>query len=71
MTTAAAAAVAEYGPQLPTLDDLVSATAATTEAIARHEFGRPDISPAAEMEAATLTAYLQRPEAEAVLEIEP
>ena len=56
------------GPELPTLDDLTAATAATTAAIARHEFGREDIAPAAELERATLIAYLHRPEAEAVLE---
>jgi hypothetical protein len=56
-----------YGPDLPTLADLAAATAATNAAIAASA-GRDAVITAAEAEAATLHAYLHRPEAEAVLQ---
>jgi hypothetical protein len=53
---------------LPTRADLDAATAATAAAIADPEASLADVERAAEMEEATLTAYLKRPEAEAELE---
>jgi len=57
-----------YGPQLPVLGDLDAATAATAAAIADPAAGSAEVIRAAELEEATLLAYLHRPEAEAVLE---
>jgi hypothetical protein len=53
---------------LPTRADLDAATAATAAAIADPEASLADVERAAELEEATLTAYLRRPEAEAELE---
>jgi hypothetical protein len=53
---------------LPTLADLDAATAATAAAIGDPEASLADVERAAELEEATLTAYLQRPGAEAELE---
>ncbi len=53
---------------LPTRADLDAATAATVSAIADPSVSLADVERAAELEEATLTAYLQRPEAAAELE---
>ena len=53
---------------LPTLADLDAATAATAAAIADPSASLADVERAAELEEATLTAYLQQPGAEAELE---
>ena len=53
---------------LPTRADLDAATTATAAAIADPSASLADVERAAELEEATLTAYLQRPGAEAELE---
>ena len=53
---------------LPTRADLEAATARTAAAIADPSASLADVERAAEMEEAVLTAYLQRPGAEAELE---
>jgi len=53
---------------LPTRADLDAATSATAAAIADPEASLADVERAAELEEATLNAYLRRPEAEAELE---
>ena len=53
---------------LPTLADLAAATAATAAAIADPSASLADVERAAEVEEATLAAYLQQPGAEAELE---
>ena len=53
---------------LPTRADLDAATARTAAAIADPSASLADVERAAELEEAVLTAYLQRPGAEAELE---
>ena len=53
---------------LPTRADLDAATARTAAAISDPSASLADVERAAEMEEATLIAYLQRPGAEAELE---
>jgi len=55
---------------LPTRADLDAATAATAAAIADPEASLADVERAAELEEATLAAYLQGPGADAELQIE-
>jgi len=55
---------------LPTRADLDAATAATAAAIADPAASLADVERAAELEEAALTAYLQRPGADAELEAE-
>ena len=55
---------------LPTRADLDAATAATAAAIADPSASLADVERAAELEEATHAAYLQRPEADAELQLE-
>jgi hypothetical protein len=58
------------GPRLPTLAALNRATAETAAALADPESTVTDVHRAAELEAATLSAYWQTPGAQAKYELE-